>query len=78
MPVIKNYEPPLVMDLRDKTLDLDEPGIRVIDAKTGEHVASILPDERGTYDAHAGSELAAMIRSHQSIRHRGISQRAAP
>lgn len=60
--MISTYEPPLLLDLRDKTLDLNEPGIRVIDAVTKEHVASILPDERGMFDAHAGIELATMIR----------------
>ena len=66
--MISTYQPPLLLDLRDQTLDLCEPGIRVINAKTGEHVASILPDERGFYDAHAGIELAAIIRQHEAPR----------
>lgn len=53
---------PFVMDLRDSTLLLGEPGIRVIRADTGEHVASILPDMDGFYDSHADIELAAIIR----------------
>jgi hypothetical protein len=52
---------PYLLDLRDATLDLGEPGIRVIDAKTQEHVASVLPDDRGFYDAHAGKVLAEII-----------------
>jgi hypothetical protein len=52
----------LSIDLRGPTLDLCEPGLRVIDEATGEHVASILPDQDGRYDAHAGLELACLIR----------------
>ncbi|MGY3582466.1 hypothetical protein ACVIGB_000609 [Bradyrhizobium sp. USDA 4341] len=51
----------LSIDLRGPTLDLCEPGLRVIDDATGEHVASILPDQNGRYDAHAGRELSFMI-----------------
>lgn len=60
--ILTNYEPPFLLDLRDKTLDLNEPGIRVIDAKTQEHVASVLPDENGMYDGHCGIVLASMMR----------------
>ncbi len=62
MPIIENFKTTLTMDLRDRTLDLNEPGIRIIDPDTNEHVCSILPNERGMYDAHAGIELAAAIR----------------
>jgi len=43
----------LLIDVRDKTLDLKEPGLRLIDAKTKEHVASILPDDGGWFHHHA-------------------------
>lgn len=46
---------PYLIDLRRRTLDLHEPGIRLIDEITGEHVASVLPDKRGFYD-HAEQE----------------------
>lgn len=55
----------LHLDLRRKTLALAEPFIRVIDAKTGAHVASIMPDEKGDYTANVAAvfdvprELAA-------------------
>jgi len=39
-----------LLDLRKKTLALQERGIRVIDEHTGEHVASLLPDRRGLFD----------------------------
>lgn len=45
----------LLIDLRRKTLELNEPGIRLIDADTGEHVATVLPDSRGRFD-HVDTE----------------------
>jgi len=49
--------PRYLIDLRARTLDLGEPGIRVIDAETQEHVASVLPDADGFYDAHCARTL---------------------
>lgn len=54
--------PKYLLDLRDKTLDLNEPGIRLIDAGTQEHVASVLPDAQGFYDANAAK---ALVEIHQ-------------
>lgn len=61
-----NFKSPYLLDLRSRTLDLEEPGIRVIDAVTGEHVASVLPDEDGLYDARCMSVVAEMIRQLQA------------
>lgn len=54
----------LLIDLTKKTMALAEPGLRLIDAETGEHVASVLPDDDGFYDTHTGAELARAARSY--------------
>lgn len=64
--IISNFDPPLLLDLRDRTLDLNEPGIRVIDSKTQEHVASVLPDENGMYDINCAFVLADMMRQRRT------------
>lgn len=58
--------PPYLFDLRRKTLDLGEPGIRIIDAETGQHVASVLPDHEGFFDLHCAKVMVVMVDQHHA------------
>lgn len=68
----------LVLDLRRATLALREPGLRVVDADTGEHVASVLPDERGYYHDHAEAERLAIIEQSQVVADRELPYARKP
>lgn len=56
--------PRYLLDLTDRTLDLGEPGIRVIDATTKAHVASVLPDAGGFYDMNCARVLVDIHDQH--------------
>lgn len=56
--------PRYLLNPADRTLDLGEPGIRVIDATTKAHVASVLPNREGFYDMNSARVLVDIHSQH--------------
>jgi hypothetical protein len=51
-----------LVDLTDETLELNEPGVRIVEVQTEAHVFSVLPDPTGLYDLNIALILAALHR----------------
>jgi len=67
MRIPKRVFPRYRVDVTDETLELAEPGLRIVNCD-GEHVVSVLDDAEGFFDLNVALILAALDRQDRGER----------